>query len=364
MIVWLLPKIALGVLVGGIIGAIVTGDWIYTIVWSVSISFVIMIFIWAASARRGASKGDFALGRVETVQRTGRETNGNQEVAMRLTVVPERDSAYSTSKTLTLAAEDLRIYRPGTILVLTRLGAGRPDVVIAPSAPAEWMKRADAARLDPSLIPASSTVPAWDLGTTTTPGTPRPGGRRTSVGGRILGFLVVAIIAALVLLPAWGVIGRTASNIAAGDWDGNDLVTGRYQQLAIDEIAAVAGSYEFTSVDFYPDYVLVDGLTAVGSSTVDGYTYRYWRAVRDGPAFGQPAVLSDELFDASNLDFGQVAKAVELARAESEIEDPEYIYAGVNRIFSDQVEPEILVTIGGPYGSESSSWSFDLERRD
>lgn len=362
MIVSLLPKIALGVLLGGILGAIITGDWIYTIVWSVSISFVIITAIWAGARRRGGVTGKFALGRVETVQRTGREAGGNQEVAMRLTVVPDRDSPYSTTKTLMLTPDDLRAYRPGTILVLTRVSLDRPDVAIAANAPADWMTRADAARLDPSLIPSS--VPTWELGTTTSPGTPKPGRRRGSVGGLLVSLLIIAVTAALVLLPAWGTIARTASNIAEGDWDGNNLVTGRYQQLAIDEIAAVAGHYEFTRVNFYPDYVLVDGLTAVGSSTVDGYSFRYWRAMRDGPGFIQPSDLQAEVFDASGLDFGQVAKAVELARAESQIENPEYIYAGVSRIWSDNGVPEISVTIGGPYGSESSSWSFDLTRVD
>jgi len=364
MIAFLLPKIALGVLLGGVVGAIVTGDWIYTIVWSVAIAAFIMATVWAASWRAGAARGTFALARVETVQRTGRETDGKQEVAVRLTVAPEGDGPYTTTKTLTLAMDDLRVFRPGAVFVVSRAAANRPDVVLAPTPSAEWMKRAEAARLDPSLIPSSPSVPAWQPGTTTAAGTSRPGLRRTALGGRILSLLLMLVTAALVLLPAWGTIGRTASNIAAGDWDGNDLVTGRYQQLAIDEIAAVAGHYEFTSVDFYPGYVLVDGLTAVGSSTVDGYTFRYWRAVRDGPAFGQPADLGAEVFDASTLDFGQVARAVDLAREESEIEDPEYIYAGVNRIFSEGTEPEIHVTIGGPYGSESTSWSFDLERRD
>lgn len=78
-----------------------------------------------------------------------------------------------------MTTEELRGYVPGAVLVVQRLAGNRPDVTVvrtpAPEAQA----------------------------TTTRPGTPRPGrGGRTLV--RVVNLAIVAIVAALVLLPAWG----------------------------------------------------------------------------------------------------------------------------------------------------------------
>jgi len=123
-----------------------------------------------------------------------------------------RCEAYTTSTRLRVTTEELRGYVPGAVLVVQRLAGNRPDVTVVRPPPPEAQAAAERARLDPSLIPVSSQAPVWETATTTRPGTPRPGrGGRTLV--RVVNLAIVAIVAALVLLPAWG--SRAVTNSGA-----------------------------------------------------------------------------------------------------------------------------------------------------
>ncbi|CAN5331391.1 hypothetical protein BH10ACT7_BH10ACT7_31530 [soil metagenome] len=352
MVLRLIAKIALGVIVGGVLGGIITGDDRYVAAWAIALP----VFIFASvigGVRSGAKLsggGLMALARIETIQRTGLEANGSQECELRLVVAPEKSAAYTTTTRLQVATDDLRRFVPGTVLTVARRSLQSPDVTILPSPPAEWGALADAARRDPSRIPVASNAPEWTA-TATAPTRVRP--QRWEL---VVSLLIILATAAVVLIPAYGLIGRIASNIAAGDWDGNNLVTGRYQQLAVDEVAAVAGSYQFTSINFYDDYVIVEGLTRPSAGTTDRYMYRYGRAFREGPSSIQPYDLGAELFDASELDFTRVADVVEDAVQRSGLNDIERKYAGVSRSAEGI---EIWVYLTGPYESLNYTYDFD-----
>lgn len=352
MVLRVIAKIAAGVFVGGLLGGIITGDETYVAVWGIALPAFIFATIFGGlhAAGRMSGQGLLALARIDTIQRTGLEVNGSQECELRLVVAPQKLPAYATTVRLHIATDDLRKYVPGTILVVARRSLASPEVTIVPAPPAEWGALADAVRRDPSRIPVAFAAPDW------TPTGPSQAIRRPRAWERVVSLLIVLGAAAVTLIPAYGMIGRTVSTIAAGDWDGNNLVTGRYQQVAVDEIAAVAGSYQFTNVNFYPDYVIVTALTAPTATTTDAYYFRYGRAFRDGPSSSQPTELPEQLFDASQLDFSQVAVAVQAALDRSDIDDIDSTYAFVSR---GAEEMEISVYISGPYASEYLIYDFD-----
>lgn len=363
--IWsILAKVLLGVTIGAVASIIVTGDWIFTIVASFAFPGFILVALVSGLRRSSSRFSPFAIARVETAQRTGRERDGMQEISVRLVVAPEGEEPYQTSTLVTVAPDDLRRLTPGAVVVVTRIGPGRPDVTIVPAAPEEVMAAAALARSDPSLIPPSSTALPWESATTTTPGTRRPTPRdrtRSGVPARVLAITIILVSAVVTTIPAWGSFSRAIESAAAGDWDGTNLVSGRFQQEAVDAVAEVAGGYEFAAVYFYPDYLIVDAPTTPGATTSDTFMYRYGRAWREGPETIQPTDLAAELFDAGALDFSAVADAVELARSASEIEET-FVFAYVLR--GAEGEPVIHVSLTGDYGSESSTWGFDLRRLD
>ncbi|MFZ2965083.1 MAG: hypothetical protein WA006_10435 [Rhodoglobus sp.] len=358
MIARLLPPAILGVFVGGVLGSFFTGgDWIYTIVWSCAIPAFILSGLLLSGRRLAGRTGGIAIARVESVQRSGASTPVDQELELRLVVLPERGKAFTTSTRLRVTTEELRDYVAGAVLVVQRLAGDRPDVTVVRAPAPEAQALAERARLDPSIIPVSSAAPAWETATTTQPGTARPvtGGRRF---GLAVSLVITAVVAALVLLPAWGSIGRAFTDLVTWDLDGGNMVTGDYQQLAIDQIAAVAGGYDFTSANFYPDYVIVGGLTSPGASTTDSYQWRYGRAFRDGPELIQPSDLAAELFDASELDFSVIGEVVQDALGRSRLDGIDSVYAFVHRDGAEGL-PVIMVSISAAYGNVNLTYGFD-----
>lgn len=367
MILSLIPKFALGGFVGGVIGAIVTGDWIYSIVWSVSLTvFLLVALTLGARRRRGFPAGEgLSLARVETIQRTGLESAGVQQCDARLTVVPADDAPYQTTARIPIATEALREHSPGTVIVVRRLRSSSPDVVVVPDPGPEWAALVARARADASLLPVASAVPAWETATTTTPGTARP---RThgSRAGVVISLSIAAVVAALVLIPAYGSIARAAVSIATGDWDGTSLTSGVYQQDAVDQLVAAVGAPEFTAIYFYDTYLTAEAPTRPGAATTDSYTYRYGRAWREGPASIQPTDLATELFDASAIDFTTVGVAVRDARARTDLVGDLFVLAYVARPplpsdGTDTAAPIIHVGLSGDYGSEFYRYTVEGE---
>jgi hypothetical protein len=358
-----LVKVAIGATLGGIIGAIVTGDWIYSIVWAVGVPAVILLSVIGGSrGRRAPGKLGFSLARVETVQRAGANVDGSQLVDVRLTVVG--DITYTTTARGTFTDEHLRTITPGSIVAVELIGANRPDVRILTN-PTEAVEAELAkARLDPSQIPVASSVPAWETATTTTPGTAKPGTKAPGTPGaalqRALSFAIILAAAAAVLIPAYQSIGRGVNNIATGNWDGSDMVTGLYQQESVDQMIAVAGTSMFTDLGFYPTYILGDAISRTSDDHTDSVNWRYGRAFMDGPSFIQSSDLDAELFDAAELDISMVAKVANETVKAVGIENPESVYAAI-RNNSETGEPEITVSVSGQYDDAYVTYDFDGE---
>lgn len=363
MLLSILVKVAVGATLGGIVGSIVTGDWIYTIVWAVGLPVVILLaMVGGMRGRRVPGKLGFSLARVETVQRAGANIDGSQLVDVRLTVVG--DITYTTTARGNFTDEHLRTIKPGSLVAVELVGANRPDARIITN-PTEAVEAELAkARLDSSTIPVASSVPAWETATTTTPGTAKPGTTATTgaggVGRRVLAFVIIIAAAAAVLIPAYPSIARGVNNIVTGNWDGSDMVTGLYQQDSVDEMIAAAGTSQFTDLGFYPTYILGNAISRTSDDRTDGITWRYGRAAVDGPSFIQSSDLQAELFDAADLDFSMVSKVANEAVELSGIDDYENVYAFVSN-GSESGRPEITVSISGEYDDAYLTYSFDGE---
>ena len=363
MLLSILIKVAIGAMLAAILGSVITGDTTFTIVWAVGIPVVILLAMFRGMrGHRRPGKLGFSIARVETVQRAGSNIDGSQLVDVRLTVVG--DITYTTTARGNFTDEDLRTIKPGSIVAVELVGANRPDARIittpTPAVEAELAK----VRLDSSTIPVASSVPAWETATTTTPGTAKPGTKAATgpgvVGRRVLTFVIIVAMGAVVLIPAYPSIARGVNNIVTGNWDGSDMVTGLYQQESVDQMIEVAGTSQFTSLNFYPTYIIGEAISRTSDEHTDEVNWRWGRAFVDGPSFIQSTDLQAELFDVAELDISMVAKVanetVQLAR----IEDADTVYAFVSN-GSESGRPEITVSINGEYDSAYITYSFDGE---
>lgn len=334
--------LAVGAFVGGILGLIFVGDPAYmAAVVGGFLAFLFVGLIAGSSITR--SMTGHALARVDSVQRTGVSTGDLQLCTLRLRVKPDRGAPYEATSDYYMSPEQVRTIGPGAVLVVMRHPDQAVSVVSVP--PLEWLAKAEAARRDPSAF-------SGPTGQAPGPGVGLP--RRTPLVVRVA---IVLIGAALVLIPAYGSIARAAESIAAGDWDGTSMVTGNYQQLAVDAIAEVAGGYEFTSIQFYDSYVIAVAPTFPGADTTDRYMWRYGHAFRDGPDLIQEDNLASELFDASGLDFSVVGQVTREALAETTIEGIDTVYPRVD----GPRNPKISLYIDGTYKEESRIYNFDGE---
>lgn len=353
---FLLPILLLGAGIGAIIGIIFVGDPLYTVAAAAAFPLVIFAAI-AVSGRGGAARATGpALARVESIQRTGVESNGMYECSLRLVVQPSSGAAYQTIAKQVLTAEQLRSTTPGAVIVVTRLGGHRPDVAVTAAPSAEWAAKIEAARRDPSSIASAQNAPLWTTGKP--PQTASTGGRLVR---RTIAILVMVAGAALVLVPAYGSIARAVESMAAGDLGGTSMVTGNYQQLAVDDLAAASGGYQFTSIRFYDEYVIATAPTTPGASTTDQFTWRYGRSYSQDPELIQPTDMQAELFDASELDFSMVATVTRDAIAASGLTSFESIYPGVALASSGQKVPVISVYLTTDYESVTYVYGFDGE---
>ena len=213
-----------GAVIGGVLGAIFTGDWIYTIVWCVALTLV-------------------------------------------LVVVPMFVSRAARKRTLTAPG---RV--PGIINSQQHQAAPTEAVLNPPS----------------TAIPSTgATLNGVPVGDATAPAPGHTSTGRPVWWNRGLAIVIVLLGIVLTLIPSYRLIGWTAGNIAQGRWDGNDMRTGLHQQDAVDDLAAFIGGYDFVAVNFYDSYVLVEAPTYVGATTTDQYEWRYGRASRLGPYSGE-----------------------------------------------------------------------------
>jgi hypothetical protein len=287
-----------GAVIGSILGAIFTGDPFYTVGWAVGLPVLLTVagFLGSRQRKRQVLTAPGTIPGIIGSART-------QPVATEAVLNPEPTAVPATGGTLN----------------------GEP--------------------LDPAVL---AKMPE-----------PRP---REAVhwASRAVTIALVLAGVALALIPAYRTIGWTVTNIAQGRWDGNDMRTGLHQQEAIDDLAAVIGSYDFVAVNFYDSYVLVEAPTFVGATTTDRYEWRYGRASKEGPYSG--AVVG--LFDASAIDFSIVGDLVARAKADTGWTDFTSQYPSL-RADSDGV-PQFDVYLGNDYYSASYTFTVqgDLIEKD
>lgn len=290
-IVRVVLQLAVGAVIGSILGSIVTGDPLYVIGWAVGAP-VVLTAAGILGSRRRKQQVLTAPGRVPGIIGSAR----TQPVETEAVLNPEPTAVPATGGTLN----------------------GEP--------------------LDPAVL---ANMPDQ-----------RPRDARPWWSRALTIALVLAGIA-LALIPAYRAIAWTATNVAQGRWDGNDMRTGLHQQEAIDDLARVIGSYEVVAISFYDSYVLVEAPTWVGASTTDQYQWRYGRATRDGPYSG--AVVG--LFDASAIDFSIVGDLVARAKADTGWTDFTAFYPSLRA--DDEGVPYFGVYLSTDY--YSASYTFTVQ---
>ena len=137
------------------------------------------------------------------------------------------------------------------------------------------------------------------------------------------------------------------------------MVTGLYQQESVDQMIQAAGTSQFTDLNFYPTYILGDALSRSSDQHTDEVSWRRPR-VRRRPELHPVHRARGELFDVAELDIAMVAKVANEAVELASIESADSVYAFVSN-GSESGEPEITVTISGPYDNAYLTYSFDGE---
>lgn len=286
-----LLNLALGAVLGGILGSLFTGDPAYTVVWAVGLPIVLTV---AGIVGSGA-------------------------VRRRLPTVASK----------------------------------LPPGIISTTSPRPVQTEA-------VLNPESTAVPATGMTLNGEPVAATPAPRTTSGvpwWSRALGILLIVAGAALVLIPAYRLIGWTASDLAQGRFDGRDMRTGLHQQEAIDDLARVIGGYDFVAIYFYDGYVLAEAPSRPGATTTDTYQWRYGYAINDGPYSGD----IDGLFDASDIDFSIIPSLVADARDRVGWDQVTSFYPSMHAF--DGV-PEFTISLSNDYYSASFTYSVRGELVD
>ncbi|WP_430647548.1 hypothetical protein [Agromyces sp. GXS1127] len=389
-----LAAVAAGVTVGGILGAIATGDPRYVIAWSFAlpVSIVVAVFAGLRSASRAVrdagaaasvtrpTAGAPALARVERMQRgsvsDGRAPDGRAPVDLELTVAPHDRAAYRTALRATVRQTDLAELQPGSIVVVRRPDDSAAGVVLDLAPTADWARLRDAERLrsgSERTVPLAADAPPWggsapdgdpdarrdaaddgsgrgDPATAPTPATAATARRpwRTALLA-----LVAAVTAVVVLVPAFDSIGRLSRAVASGDLSTAGVVLGDRHRDVVDALVRETGGTEFVRIGFYVDYALASAPSSPGALTIDGYEYRYDRTSHGGPEPIQPEDPAAALFDADEVDFTRVPEFIATARDRSGIADPDSVIVSVERspVADDSGERpvRVLVLLDAPY---------------
>ena len=368
----IIAAVAFGISFGGLIGAIVTGDWIYTIVASIAFAIACITGVFAGigtftrgirSATPGLTMpGEPALARVESIRRTGFSVNDQPQVELTLTVAPTHRAAYRTVHRQIVDIVALPQVQPGSVIVVRRAEHDQPNVLIEFNPPPDWAGLRDAERLrtgSERTVPLAEEAPMWESAPQTilgAPKTPRRPWRTVLLIG------VFAASAALVLLPAYDSIGRVAQAVASGHPETAGVVLGNRHAEIVDALEAETGGTQFIRIGFYGDYAIAAAPSAPGALTIDSYAYRYDRTERTGPELIQPQDPAAELFDTSGLDFSQIPGFIAAAKEQSGITQPDSVIVIVNRSgiadAAGEMPVQAMVLLDSPY--EDATVSFDM----
>ncbi|WP_353814727.1 hypothetical protein [Agromyces sp. SYSU T00266] len=370
----LLAAVAAGVTVGGVLGAIATGDPRYIILWSFALPVAIVAAVFAGLRSAGAfhperqpgaapgspaPSGAAALARVERVHRAGAPRGDRSEIDLTLTVAPGDRAAYSTMLRAVVSPAALDELQPGSIIVVRRPDAASADVVLDLDPPADLAARRDAEQLRSGTertVPLASAVSPWVTGparSSTHPAAARgPRSARRTFRTALL-WTVVIVTTVAVLVPAFDSIGRLTRALASGDPASAGVVLGDRHQEVVDALARETGGTVFIRIGFYVDYALASAPSTPGALTIDRYEYRYDRTEHGGPDPIQPDDAAAELFDVDEVDFSRVPEFIAAAREHSGILDPDSVIVLADRATvaddSGARPVRILVLLDSPY---------------
>ena len=189
----------------------------------------------------------------------------------------------------------------------------------------------------------------------------KPAPERLPLWWRALSLLTMAVGAGLVLIPAYPMIGWTASDFVAGrPFDGRDMIHGVHQQDAFDQLAATMGGTEVISINFYGDSLMVSAPSSPGAQTIDLYQWKGGVSSHLGPDYSQPEDVRGELFDAGDIDLDIVATLVRQSLDDAKLEGVDSIYPVIRRPDAGEA-PVINIPIGGAYYDAYYSYSVDGE---
>lgn len=366
-----ISAVAFGVTLGGIVGSIASGDPRYTIAWSLALTvgivagtFALLKSAGAFGRARGSAPpptGELALARVERIGRTGFTVNGQPQVELTLTVAPRFRAAYTTTHREIVDVVAIPRVQPGEVVVVRRPDDAAANVELVFDPPANWAHLRDAERLrtgNERTVPLAEQAPMWESAPPASRRSPATPGRTWR---RVLFAAVIVATAAIVLVPAYDSIGRTARAIASGDPASVGVVLGDRHGTIVDAIAAETGGTQFIHVGFYGDYALASAPSEPGALTIDSYEYRYDRTSHGGPENIQPDDPEAELFDVADVDWDRLPEFIEAAEQHSGIADPDGVIVTVSRTPVPDAAGErpvrVLVMLDSPY--ENATVQFD-----
>ena len=205
-------------------------------------------------------------------------------------------------------------------------------------------------------VPLASEATPWASEPQTLSGAAkeqRPG--RTWRRLLLVGVFVAA--AAIVLVPAYDSIARTAQAWASGNPDATGVVLGDRHQQIVDALEAETGGTQFIRIGFYDSYAIVAAPSEPGALTIDTYQFRYDRTERQGPELIQPDDPAAALFDADEVDFSRIPEHIGTAKAHSGVDDPDSVIVVVERTHiadeSGDRPVEVIVMLDSAYEDAS-----------
>ena len=338
----IISAVAFGIAAGGIVGALVTGDPLYTIAWSVAFTVGSLAGVFAAIAgftrglRNPASdqsqqSGELALARVEGIRRTGLTVNDQPQCEFTLTVAPRHRAAYTTTHRQIVDIVALAQLQPGSVIVVRRPDDAHANVLLELSPPEDWARLRDAERLRTGTdrtIPLAADAAPWASEPRTLGGAPKPPARpwrRVLLAGA---FLAAGVLA---LVPVYDSIARTAQAFASGNPSSAGVVLGDRHGEIVDALEAETGGSQFVQIAFYDSYALAEAPSTPGALTIDRYQFRYDRTEHQGPGLIQPTDPAGALFDANEVDFSRIPEYLALATEHTGIAEPTSVIVIVER---------------------------------
>ncbi|ADD40614.1 hypothetical protein [Stackebrandtia nassauensis] len=139
-----------------------------------------------------------ALARITGIKRTGTSINDAPLCELDLVVAPFDRGAYATTVRALVDPVEIPRFQPGSVVVVARLRADRPEVSLIREPDAEWRRRANT---ESDRIPRRNRVSVWEADHRDAPG-PRslvgvgPEGR----GQRLTAYAVLFVVGVAIVL--------------------------------------------------------------------------------------------------------------------------------------------------------------------